>query len=301
MSPPPLPRDFDAYWQAMLAELAAIPAAPELEELPLRCTDEAACYAVRMTSLGPYRIFAYLSVPRATGRFPALFFAPNYQSVVEVLPQGSAREKRAQFVTLSLAARGQRNADQPYAAAFPGLLTDGIESPGSYVFRGIAADSVRGLEFLLSRSEVDRDRVAVVGSNDLALLTAALLPEVRLLATDCDLFYSSRSLVPRATGYPLEEINDLLRARPELAPAVFDTLEYFDPVHFAPRVAAETLLWAPGGLHDRAALEPLAAALGGPHELREVTGSRYLDGRFQEEWLSRRLGLEAPVLPAAWQ
>jgi cephalosporin-C deacetylase len=294
---------FEAYWAAVREELAALPAAVEAQELPLRCTEEATCYGLRLTSLGPYRLFAYLSVPRGTGPFPAIFFAPGYQSVVEVLPQGQAREKRGRFITLSLAARGQRNADRPYAAAFPGLLTDGIEDPARYVFRGIVADSVRGLEVLLARPEVDAERVAVAGTSDVALLTAALLPRAALLLTDCDLFFAAREMVPRTTAYPLEEINDFLRARPERRDAVFATLELFDPIRFAPRVRARTLLWAApdGQPHDRRTLQPLADALAGPVELRTTAQSRYLDGRYQEEWINRAFGFGEAILPRAWK
>ena len=51
-------------------------------------------------------------------------------------------------MTFSLAGRGQRNSDEPFAAMFPGLLTEGIDSKDSYVFRGIVADAIRGLEFI---------------------------------------------------------------------------------------------------------------------------------------------------------
>jgi cephalosporin-C deacetylase len=302
------PADFDAYWAAVEAELAALPAALELEELPMRSTAEAVCYGVRLTSVGPYRLFAYLSIPLGEGPFPAIYFAPRYQSVVEVLPQGDAREKRGRFITFSLAARGQRNADRPYAAAFPGLLTDGIEDPQTYVFRGIVADSVRGLEVLLQTAAVDLDRVAIVGTNDVALLTAALLPRASLLVTDCELFYNARAAVRRTEAYPLEEINDLLRAaesrcRADLEESLFATIDLFDPIRFAPRVRARTLLWTDpaGEPHDAPDLQALASRLGGPVEVRARTGSRYLDGLYQEEWISSHFGFVEAIVPAAWK
>src|SRR6185312_14811203 len=55
--------DHDAYWSALDAELAEYPAAPELEYSPLRQTDYASVYHLKITSIGPYRLFGYLSVP----------------------------------------------------------------------------------------------------------------------------------------------------------------------------------------------------------------------------------------------
>src|SRR5262245_7054306 len=169
------PADFDQFWQRTLNDLAEFSTQPELELLPLRTTDFATLYGVRLTSLGPYRLFGYLSLPTGTGPFPAIYYAPRYQSVLEIIPQGTANLQRRAYITFSLAARGQRNADTPYAAMFPGLLTEGIDNAASYIFRGIAADTVRGLEFLLTRPELDASRVVLVG-NDLALMTAGLHP-----------------------------------------------------------------------------------------------------------------------------
>src|SRR6266702_4033942 len=167
------PADFEQYWQHTLNALAGYPACPEIDVLPLRSTDFATLYSVRLTSLGPYRVFGYLSIPTGAGPFPAIYYAPKYQSVLEIIPQGTANLQRSRYITFALAGRGQRNADTPYAAMFPGLLTEGIDSAESYIFRGIVADSVRGLQFLLTRRELDTARVVVIG-NDLALVTAAL-------------------------------------------------------------------------------------------------------------------------------
>src|SRR5437773_437126 len=160
------PGDFDQHWQHVLDDLGRYPACPQVEALALRTTDFATLYGVRLTSLGPYRLFGYLSVPAGAGPFPAIYYAPKYQSVLEIIPQGTANQQRSRYITFSLACRGQRNADTPYAAMFPGMLTDGIDDAASHVFRGVVADSVRGLQFLLTRSELDPTRVGVVG-NDL--------------------------------------------------------------------------------------------------------------------------------------
>ena len=123
--------DFGQYWGNALEELAGIPAKPEVEMLPIRCTDFASMYAVRLTSIGPYRLFGYLSIPAGDGPFPAIYFAPKYQSVLEPIPQGTANGVRSRFVVFALAGRGQRLSDSPYSAGFPGLLTEDIDDAQS--------------------------------------------------------------------------------------------------------------------------------------------------------------------------
>ena len=296
------PDGFDSYWQATLEELAKLPPAPEVEEIPLRSTDFATAYGVRLTSIGPYRLFGYLSIPRGSGPFPAKYFLPRYGSVVDLVPQGTANGQRREYVTFSLAVRGQRLSDQPYAASFPGLLTEGIDDPETYIYRGIVADCCRGLEFLAARPEVDRDCLAAIGT-DLALTTAALCPQVTHVVGTPALSYGAADLAPRTGAYPLEEINDYLRLHPSRREQVHHTLSYFDLRWFAPRVNATTLLMAgsDGAGLGADTLAPLVEALGGECQVHESEHSGFRDGVYSEEWLTRQFGLEAPSLPPHWQ
>ena len=298
------PTDFDAYWQQTLADLARYPACPEIDILPLRSTAFATLYGVRLTSLGPYRLFGYLSIPTGIGPFPAIYYPPKYQSVLEIIAQGTANLQRSRYITFALAGRGQRLADTPYAAMFPGLLTEGIDSATSYIFRGIVADSVRGLNFLLTRPELDTARVVVLG-NDMALITAALAPGVTHVVTAPALFYNTAELAPKTQAYPLEEINDYRRMFPARAEAVRRTLAYYDLRAFAPRVTATTLLMAgaPGTLLDGPALAPLVTALQGQVTVYDSEQSSYKDGLYAEQWMAAQCGITdvQSILPQHWR
>jgi cephalosporin-C deacetylase len=295
---------FGTYWQQTLEALERCPARPEIDAIPLRSTDFATLYGVRLTSLGPYRLYGYLSIPAGRGPFPAIYYAPKYQSVLEIIPQGTANLQRSRYVTFSLAGRGQRNADTPYAAMFPGLLTDGIDDAASYVFRGIAADAVRGLEFLLTRREIDASRLIVVG-NDVALIAAALTSGATHVVTTPALFYKTAELAPRTQAYPLEEINDYLRLFPARVESVRRTLTCFELSAFAPRVTADTLVMAgaPGSVLDAAALGPLRSALGGPVTVHDSEQSTYKDGLYAERWMAERCGITDvdAILPEHWR
>lgn len=280
------PSDFDAYWQQLLDELAALPPAAEVDPWRLRSTDFASGYAVRLTSLGPYRLFAYYSVPHGPGPFPVIYHAPHYASVVQAPPY----EERRRHIVLSLCARGQRLADRPFAAAYPGLLTEGIDDHRRYIFRGIVADTIRGLDFLLARPEVDQQRLAIVG-NDMALIGAAFRPTVSAVIMAGPLFYDAAAVIASTEAYPWAEISDYTRLYPQRQASVDKTLSYFDSLFFAPRVRASVYLpyEAPGSLFSADRLAPLAAALPGGATLAALTGRGYTDRCAQEAWLAQRL------------
>ena len=296
------PDGFDDYWDAVLAELAATPAEPEVEVIPLRETDFATLYGVSITSVGPYRLYGYLSVPKGDGPHPAIYWPPKYASVLEIIPQGTANAVRGEFVTFSLAGRGQRNSDRPFAAMFPGLLTESISSPDGYVFRGIVADAIRGLEFLNSLDFVDDSRIVVIG-NDVAMQTLALRSEATHLICAPALFFDPLGLAARTQGYPLEEYNDYLRTYPSDREAVADTLSYFDLRGFAGGVGATTLINAGpvGSILEPDALRPVSDAVGGEVTVYASERSSYKDGLYQERWIADKLGLDAPILPEHWQ
>lgn len=296
------PADFDTYWQSALDDLERYPAAPEVEPLPIRSTDFATAYAVRLTSVGPYRLFGYLSIPRGGGPFPAIYYPPKYQSVLELIPQGSSNELRSRYVTFSLAGRGQRNSDQPFSAMFPGMLTEGIDDARNYIFRGVIADAVRGQEYLLSRPEVDRSRVVSVG-NDVALMSAAMHQGASHLVCTPALFVDTMNQATRTGAYPLEEINDYLNTFPDRRRAVAESLGYMDLRGFAPKVQAATLLMADpsGGLMDNDALQPIADAIRGQTTVHGSESSSYKDGMFMENWMAAEFGYREALLPRHWR
>lgn len=295
------PEHFDSFWRAVLGELASLPPAAEIEEISLRSTEFATAFGVRLTSVGPYRIFGYLSIPKGEGPFPARYFLPRYGSVADLVPQGSSNNQRRDYVTFSICARGQRRSDSPYAASFPGQLTDGINSPEAYIYRGIVADCCRGLEFLAQHPAVDETRIAAIGP-DLALVTASLSSLATHLVCTPVIFHRALGRAGATSAYPLEELNDYLRLHPDRRDAVEQTLSYYDLRWFAPGVKAESLLMAEaaGSTLDSAALEPMAREIQGKTLVRESENSGYRDGAFSETWLAEQLGMPEPSLPPHW-
>ena len=66
---------------------------------------------------------------------------------------------------------------------------------------------------------------------------------------------------------------------------------------------ASTLILAeaPGGVHDREALDDLTSALGGPVEVHDSENSSYKDGLFTEQWVTSQFGYDDVIVPETWQ
>lgn len=287
--------DVAEWWDGIERELEAYPAAPETEHIPLYSTGFADTYLVRLTSIGPYRIAGWLSIPKGDGPFPGLLMVPGYGSVVTPPPY----EDRQRYVVLSLKHRGQRHADSPYAATYPGLLTDGIADPARWIYRGIAADLLRGFDFLASRPEVDRARIGIFG-NDTGLLVAARRPQASAVVMNATFFHRLPEAAARSSAYPIEEINDWTRTFPEDADAVARSLSLMDPVHQAGNIAARVLLAAqePGSVGDREWLADLAGRIG-QSGFYDLTYRGQADRDAVDAWLAGQLGSEPR--PRIWE
>lgn len=275
---------FDDYWQAVDEEVAALARdRVDLDEIKIRSNESSTVYAARFHGIGGYPLFAYYSVPKGKGPFPALFEVPGYGSVRAV----PAVERRAKYAVMAVCHRGQRLSDSGYKAAYPGLLTEGLPGARSYRWREIVADCLRAMDVLLARPEVDTGRLGVTG-NDLAALIAAMRPRTKwVLLNGQLLFRGTPGVLDSTDAYPLQEFNDFRRTYPAQWEQAVATLSLFDPVRFAPRVKGETLVACVSADAGPAGL--FAASTTGKCEIRVNSGYGYLDHEFHEEWLAQRL------------
>ena len=298
------PLDFGQFWYSLGKELNEIPIGAETEILTIRSTDFAELYGIHLSSVGPYNIYGYLSVPKGDGPFPVIYYVPKNASVLEIIPQGTSNQIRSRYITFSLACRGMRTADSPYSAMYPGQLTDGIDSISTYVYRGIVADTLRGLDFLLTVPNVDKSSIVAWG-NDIALIAGALHGSVTHIVSTPSFLYDSINQRLKTSTYPLEEFNDYLRLYPEKEKKVSKILAYYDLRFHAPAITADSLIIADheGGLHDEKTLSDLTENMSGPVTVRTSERSSYRDGIFTEAWLSEKLfGQEAvPLIPNHWK
>jgi cephalosporin-C deacetylase len=287
--------DIRQWWDRIDDDLGRMEANPELEHDVLRSNEIFDTYKVRMTSLDGYVIAAWLNVPKGDGPFPAVMYTSTHMSVVTPAPY----EFRTRAVTMNVISRGQREADKPYAAAFPGHLTVGIEDPEQYIFRGVVADQIRAWEVLSNHPKVDTDRRAMIGT-DLALLVNTRRPGAKAMHVTGSFWYQMLDIAARTDAYPFEEINDHLRTWPDQRDAVARTLAHLDPAHLAEDVTAKVLFYRDQAspVLDSTWFDPLTSRFATKPEFLDMTHKGQTDYDAVDAWLSAELGM-APF-PRSW-
>ena len=288
----------DAFWERIEAQLAETDPGIAIERDAFYSQPEWDVFRMRYPSTGGHRLFAWLSVPKEGGPFPALIRMPDYASVHDII----YTPLRHRAVVINATHRGQRNSDGQVRASYPGLLTDGIESADKFTLFGAYSDALRAVDVLGTQSiALLSGVVALTGSGlgaSLALAAAARRPGVSAVAADTPMALGHPAALEDGLSYPLAELGDYLRANPASQSLVQELLSVVNPVTTAPAVRCPVLMSA--GKFDRSVCplvfaEELAAAL--PEcDFRVYDGAAegggHVHGQVRGAWLAARLGLE---------
>lgn len=238
------PVDFDKFWAATLGELGRV--VPQFKVTELPATDKSGNrkgYQIQMRSLDGILINAYLTVPKSTKKnkkFPVLLGLPGYQ--VSVAPLYGDDEDLA---IMTLDVRGQGLSRDVIHTSRDEYIFHHIEDKDKYVMRGTIMDCVRAVDFIMSRPELDGDRIIASGGSMggfLAIALASLDKRVKLCATQNPIMSDVRNLEGQVE-WPIDDIQKYIKTQPGLTfEKVLSVLDYFDTKNFASNLKCETLL-----------------------------------------------------------
>ena len=244
--------DFEPYWRGTVAEAVKQPLNAELIPYDLPAGN-VQCYAVRFdgfkgNSPTPGRIAGWYMRPKSNGKFPALCIYHGY-SARGTRPLDFLHVAAQGVCVLSVDTRGQNGQSQD-AAVYPeghqlGWMTKGIRSPEHYYYRYVYADSVRALEMLAKREEVDESRIAVTGFSQgggISIAVSALSERPILALPDGPFLCDFRRAIAVAPAGPYPEIPNFLKSFPHLMDQTIRTLSYCDCLNLAPWVRCRTVM-----------------------------------------------------------
>ncbi len=249
----PRPADFDAYWDAALAEMHALDAAVEL--VPHAMTAPfAEAFDLYFTGVGGSRVHAkYLRPTKAAEPHPALLIFHGYSGnsgdwcdKLNYVAQG--------YSVAALDCRGQGGCSQDLGGTTGNTLRGHIirgldDTPDKLLFRQIFLDTAQLAGLVMGFAEVDATRVGCTGGSQggaLTLACASLEPRIKRAAPVfpflCD-YLRVWEMDLAVAAY--EEIRGYFRMFDPLHERkedLFTKLGYIDCQYLAPRIQAEVLM-----------------------------------------------------------
>ena len=250
----PKPADFDAYWDAALAEMNALN--PQIEIVPDEKfqTPFATCSHLWFTGVGGARIHARLLQPKnADGPHPAVLMFHGY-SVSAGDWQDKLGYAAAGFTVAALDCRGQGGLSEDVGGVqgttLRGHIVRGLDdAPEKLLYRSIFLDTAQLAKIVMEMNDVDETRVGALGGSQgggLALACTALEPRIKKAAPVhpflCD-YLRVWEMDQAKDAY--DELQAFFRRHDpqhKRQGEFFERLGYIDVQHLAPRIRAEVMM-----------------------------------------------------------
>jgi cephalosporin-C deacetylase len=127
---------------------------------------------------------------------------------------------------------------------FPGFMTLGVLDPHTYYYRRVYTDAFRAIQAARSHPSVDGTKIAVTGVSQgggISIAISGLVEGLSAVMPDVPYLCNFRRAVTITDELPYHEISRFLRVHRDKADIVFNTLAYFDGMHFAARANAPAL------------------------------------------------------------
>jgi cephalosporin-C deacetylase len=229
--------DLRAFWDDSLRRLAEVPIDAEVEALSLPVAYRA--FRLRLRSFGGVPIRAYFAIPAgipSDAKFPAIVVGPGYGGRQMSM---DLNESMRGYAILQVYPRGQGESGELWQVPTElqgQWLRVGAAAREGYYYQGGYLDLVRGIDWLLTRDDIDPQRIGLLGTSQagaMALAAGAIDRRVAAVAVHVP-FMSDMRRNPKFAG-------DLGRDE-----AFLRTYQSFDPFELAPLLHAPTLLSAGG-------------------------------------------------------
>ncbi len=221
------PADFDAFWDANLAALEQTPLDMTLEEQPDKCNQYGSVYKVKYRSWAGRWAWAWLTVPKKEGTFPATVICPPV-SVWQPPPPQPADGR----LFIQVAIHGGDLKDYPAKPDFDYMNT-GITSRETYMLRYSYCCLVRCFDVLKNNPKCN-GQISVEGGSQgggLSLVLAGLRPVAHvkgLVLALCRIDWTVLGYTKWGPGCP-----------PGADPQkIAEVVRYFDPANFAHHIKA---------------------------------------------------------------
>src|SRR5262245_26220971 len=287
-------KEIELFWRATLQRAAQEPLEAEVE--PVKESLPYQKFRVTYRSLGNIRIRAYLGIPirgeALDRKLPSIVTAPGYGGNQQGVMLDDCQRG---YAVLQVHPRSQGESASLWSIDGPDKLTWRLDQPDGYYYQGAYVDVIRGIDYLLSRTDIDAARVGAMGTSQgggIVLAVGALDPRVKAVVAHVPFLCDMR----RAAFLPGALVKTLLERYGVLNARTLKTLDYFDPANLVEGLRVPVLLSA-GGQDTVCPVETIRSVFDRLPGIRSMvvypalphtsSGDFY---RMGWEWMDRHLG-----------
>jgi cephalosporin-C deacetylase len=293
---PEPPEDYVEFWHEVVREADGAKLYYRRDLRRLRAPGGHVVETFEFAGIDGDTLFGWIAFPEGARRLPAFLWLPPYGRE-SVLPDEYGT--RPGFVSMSFNLHGLPALYQEKYTPSRGYFAQGVEEPGTWIFRRLIQNAMIALRVLRAQVEVDEERIAAAGMSQgagMAIWLGAWSPVVKAVCADMPFLGATWvSLEQGAYRYPLKELSDFADSVPIGHERMMNTVSYFDTAHQAAHCLKPTLVSL--GETDPAVRPPYAEtvfeALPGVRKLIRYPGGHDWDPRMVENnaaWLREHLG-----------
>jgi cephalosporin-C deacetylase len=237
-------QDIPTFWRSTLSRLATEPVESTIEDtrepLPYKK------YRLEYRSLGGIRVRAFLAVPirgeQSQRPLPAVVTVPGYGGSQQGI---MLSECQRGYAILQVFPRSQGPSSEIWKIDGPEKLTWNLGQPQGAYYQGAYSDVIRGIDYLLTRSDIDKHRIAVAGTSQgggIALAVASLDPRIRAVVAHVPFLCDVRQAA-HTEGSLIKKLLDKAHMNDEQH---LRSLEYFDPLKLVSSLKVPALISSGG-------------------------------------------------------
>ena len=230
----PAPNDFDAFWDAKKAELAAVPINPQLTFYDNHPYSET--HRFELGSVDGRKVYGYITIPNGSGPFPAVVTMPSFGNDANLVQPEVALAERAGVISIALSIVNVPPDEEDPNGYQPNIIN---EADGIFYKYAMMA-GIRAIDYLFTHPDFDGENVGVMGVSQgggLAMLLAGIDQRVKLLACSnpshsqhAGLKYGRASAFPYYLNQSIQAFGSSSHEVETLAAA-----KYYDAVYCAQR------------------------------------------------------------------
>lgn len=238
----PEPDDFDAFWANQKAEMRAIPSNPQLT--PHSSNSYNTTHKLVMDHLDGRKVYAYITIPKEQGPFPAFLIMPSFGGGANHVKPGSNESAQMRAITITMSIH---NADPAEGDENQYIPNDISSREGNY-YRYALMAGVRCIDYIFSLDDFDGQNFGVMGISQgggLSILMSGLDDRTKMLVHSVPALCQHNGLkYDRTSGHPYFIFKSrTTEGTSEHEELTSNAIRYYDGVNFAKRYKGPSVLF----------------------------------------------------------